>query len=304
MFRAYLADSNERPFLRTGDLGFVHQGEVFVTGRLKDVIIIRGRNHYPQDIEATVEKSHPALRVNCGAAFAVEGEGTEKLVVVQELERTHLRKLKQEEVFAAIRRAISETHELQVQTIVLLKTATIPKTSSGKIQRHACKKGFLDDELAVVAVWNARSSVSPTISPMTRIPAPTNRGDLQRWIINWLARELQLTPQQIDPQRPFADYGLDSVMTVALAQELGNWLGKEIEMTIAWNFPSIAAAVTYLAQTYLSPSPQVSVPEPVGAKLSPSYSELKDMSQFLEKLSELEMAQLLAQELAFIQQGK
>lgn len=151
-FNAYLGDKG--PFLRTGDLGFLLDGELFVTGRLKDTIIIRGRNHYPQDIELTVEKSHPALRSNSGAAFGVEIDGNEELIIVQEVERTYLRKLNVDEIAGNIRQAITEEHELQVYAIVLLKTGSIPKTSSGKIQRYACKTGFLKGSLNAVGKWS------------------------------------------------------------------------------------------------------------------------------------------------------
>ncbi|HBY79455.1 MAG TPA: AMP-dependent synthetase, partial [Cyanobacteria bacterium UBA11148] len=147
--------TNEGPFLRTGDLGFVQNDELFITGRLKDLIIIRGRNHYPQDIELTVEQSHPALRPGCGAAFTVEVDDSERLVIVQEVERSYLRKLEVDNVVEAIRRAISQHYELQVDAIVLLKTGSIPKTSSGKIQRHACKTGFLDNTLMLVGIWKS-----------------------------------------------------------------------------------------------------------------------------------------------------
>jgi acyl-CoA synthetase (AMP-forming)/AMP-acid ligase II len=142
------------PFLRTGDLGFLQDGELFITGRIKDVIIIRGQNHYPQDIELTVEKSHPALRPGCGAAFAVEVKGSERLVVVQEVERTYLRKLDVNEVVGSIRQAVAAEHALQVYATVLVKTGSIPKTSSGKIQRHACRSGFLAGSLSVVEDWS------------------------------------------------------------------------------------------------------------------------------------------------------
>ncbi|WP_461947896.1 fatty acyl-AMP ligase, partial [Nostoc sp.] len=153
-FQAYLKDTGEGPFLRTGDLGFLQHGELFVTGRLKDVIIIRGRNHYPQDIELTVEKSHPALRTVCGAAFTVEDKGQERLVVVQEVERSFLRKLNAKEVIGNIRQAVTWEHELEVYAVLLLKPGSIPKTSSGKIQRHACWAGFLAGSLDVVEDWS------------------------------------------------------------------------------------------------------------------------------------------------------
>ena len=149
-FQAYLKDTGEGPFLRTGDLGFVFNAELFVTGRLKDVLIIRGANYYPQDIELTVEKSHPALRPNGGAAFMVKLNGAERLVIVQEVERTYLRKLDVDEVLGNIRQAVTAEHALQVYTTVLIKPSSIPKTSSGKIQRHACRTGFLNDNLKVL----------------------------------------------------------------------------------------------------------------------------------------------------------
>lgn len=153
-FQAYLADRSEGPFLRTGDLGFLQDEELFVTGRIKDVIIIRGQNHYPQDIELTVEKSHPALRSGCGAAFAVEVKGAERLVIVQEVERSYLRQLNVNEVVGNIRHAVAAEHSLQIYATVLVKTGSIPKTSSGKIQRHACRSGFLAGSLNVVEDWS------------------------------------------------------------------------------------------------------------------------------------------------------
>ncbi len=153
-FHGNLGNTDDRTFLRTGDLGFVQDGELFITGRIKDVIIIRGRNHYPQDIELTVEKSHAALKSGCGAAFAVEVKGEERLVVVQEVERSYLRKLNANEVIESIRRAVTAEHALQLYAIVLVKTGSIPKTSSGKIQRHICRYRFLTGSLNVVGDWS------------------------------------------------------------------------------------------------------------------------------------------------------
>jgi 8-amino-7-oxononanoate synthase len=158
-FQAYLKDTGDGPFLRTGDLGFLDNGELFVTGRIKDVIIIHGLNHYPQDIEATVQRAHPRLRRDCGAAFTVETNGREKLVIVQEVERR--KQGHWEEIFQAIRRAVAQEHDLVVESILLLRAGSIPKTSSGKIQRHACRNGYLDGSLQVVARWDAPERAEP-----------------------------------------------------------------------------------------------------------------------------------------------
>ena len=163
-FKAYLADSGEGSFLRTGDLGFLQDGELFVTGRLKDLIIIRGRNYYPQDIELTVEQSHPSLRENCSAAFSVDVDSEERLVVVGEVERRYLKGLNVEQVAESIQKAVSQEHMLKVYGVALLRVGSIPKTSSGKIQRRACQKGFLEGTLNVVGSW--------TLTDMTKIKQP------------------------------------------------------------------------------------------------------------------------------------
>jgi len=146
-FHAYLAETGEGPFLRTGDLGFLRDGELFITGRLKDLIIIAGRNHYPQDIELTVEQSHPAIRPGGCVAFSVEGNGSEHLVVMAEVERRHDRSLDGAEVVGAIRQAVAEQHEVRVHAVQFLKTGRLPKTPSGKLQRRACQASFLDGTL-------------------------------------------------------------------------------------------------------------------------------------------------------------
>ncbi|MDH6098907.1 fatty acyl-AMP ligase [Anabaenopsis sp. FSS-46] len=160
-FRAKLANGDKRNFLRTGDLGFLREGELFITGRIKDVIIIWGRNHYPQDIEYSLQQSHQALRLDCGAAFTIEIDNQDKLVIVQEVERTYLSKLNVNEVFSAIREAVALHHGLQVYAMALIKPGSIPKTSSGKIQRQACRQAFLTKVMAVVGQWQQNPLSSP-----------------------------------------------------------------------------------------------------------------------------------------------
>jgi acyl-CoA synthetase (AMP-forming)/AMP-acid ligase II len=170
-FRAYLARSREGPFLRTGDLGFLKDGELVVTGRIKDLIIIRGRNIYPQDIEQTVETCHPALRPGCGGAFRVETADEERLVVVQEVDPRRRPDL--DEVAGAIRQAVAEQHEVPVYDVVLIKPGAFPKTSSGKLQRRACKDDYLAGSLTGVLLWRGKPSTGLQVKSADLRSEPT-----------------------------------------------------------------------------------------------------------------------------------
>jgi acyl-CoA synthetase (AMP-forming)/AMP-acid ligase II len=144
-------------WLRTGDLGFRDaDGELFITGRIKDLIIIRGVNHYPQDIERSVQAAHPALRPNCGAAFSVSGDlGDEELVVVQEVERTERNKIDPAEITDLIRQSVVDQHEVFARHIVLIRPGTLPKTTSGKIQRALARKLWLEGGWSVSTLASA-----------------------------------------------------------------------------------------------------------------------------------------------------
>ena len=166
-FNAYLKDRQDESFLRTGDLGFLENDELFVTGLLKDIIIINGRNHYPQDLERTVEETNPYIRPSGVASFSVDIEGEERLVVLVEVNRRYwdtskiqsqsngysveTKTANPQELIRSIRREINQNHDLQVYKILLLKPGSIPKTSSGKIQRHVCRANFLADKLNVLS---------------------------------------------------------------------------------------------------------------------------------------------------------
>jgi acyl-CoA synthetase (AMP-forming)/AMP-acid ligase II len=151
VFGAYTADTGAGPFLRTGDLGFMRDEQLFVTGRLKDLIIIRGRNFYPQDIELTVEQSHTALRPGCGAAFAVTRADAEHLVVMHEARDDDQGDA--EQAVIAIRRAILRSHGIGPHAILLLPPRAVIKTSSGKIARRACREAFESRGLASILEW-------------------------------------------------------------------------------------------------------------------------------------------------------
>ena len=244
--------------MRTGDLGFKLNGELFVTGRLKDLIIIRGRNYYPQDIELTVENSHRALRSHCSAAFSQEIEGEKRLLVACEVERTYLRKLNTDEVVRAIQIAVSTEHELEVYGVVLLKTGSIPKTSSGKIQRRACKLGFLEGGLNVVGQWQKTIEQNPTIIGSNSQPNSQDSSsqkssktvaEIEAWLAGKIAEILQIAPVHIDLKQPLAIYGLNSVKAVNIAAELEEWLGISVAPTIVYDYPTIRALADYLGQT-------------------------------------------------------
>jgi acyl-CoA synthetase (AMP-forming)/AMP-acid ligase II len=149
VFGARLTGTGDGPFLRTGDLGFLRSGELAITGRIKDLIILDGRNYYPQDIEATVEQQVAAVRPGGVAAFSVDGAGAEHLVIAAEIDRGH-RAVDPRELVRAIRRAIVEEHAINPHQIVLLRAGGIPKTTSGKIQRYACRNSYLAGTLGVV----------------------------------------------------------------------------------------------------------------------------------------------------------
>ena len=153
-FHNYLVNTGEGPFLRTGDLGFLHNCNLYITGRLKDVIIIRGQNHYPQDIEFTVQQSSLAFGASGGAAFMIEIQNMERLIIVHEIDRTYLRKINVKEAIKTIRQAVSSQHGLEVHSVVLVKPGSIPKTSSGKIRRFACRAKFLAKSLEIVEDWS------------------------------------------------------------------------------------------------------------------------------------------------------
>lgn len=301
-FRAWLANTREGPFLRTGDLGFLLDDELFVTGRLKDVLIVRGRNHYPQDIELTVEQSHPAIRrPGCCAAFMVDREGEERLVVVAEVERRYRERRRQadcsttepverrqssdrrqtvldqgcepeanqpcdaEQIFGDIRQEIAEHHQLQPYAILLLRAGSIPRTSSGKIQRHACREKFVAASLAVIAEW-----VTPALYPVATleqtveqakeesVPQPLHSWSLSQdpaqrqqtiedWLISHITQQLRVQPQAINVQDPFTRFGLDSIQVVSLVVSLEEWLGYELLPDLLERHPTISSLSQHLS---------------------------------------------------------
>ncbi len=252
-FKGYLKDSQEGPFLRTGDFGFIFDDELFVTGRLKDLIIIRGKNHYPQDIELTTQRSHQTLRPSCNAAFSVDVDNEERLVIVQEVHEAAIASLDPEQVFNAIRQAVFQEHQLQVYAILLLKPGTVPKTSSNKIQRHACKIGFLEDSLEVIAsnrqetVTGQEKQVSLDLNTLLSSPPQKRQGLLQAYLQGLIANVLKVAPSAIDWTQPLTSMGLDSLTVVQLSDLLQENLGSSFQATLIFEYPTVEALANYFA---------------------------------------------------------
>ncbi len=230
-FQATMANGNGKPLLRTGDLGFVHDGELFVTGRLKDLIIVRGVNKYPQDIEASVENSSSRLRTAGAAAFAVEHASTERLVVVCEVERGQNKEWA--DVLQAVRSNVTAEHDIPPDAVVLVRAGSVPKTSSGKVQRKQCKQQFLDNKLLVVArwsVWDHHSIETETSAPAAKteqLSDEQNRVvpivcDAVKSIAQERAGELDIDTNIV------VDLGLDSLERLQIAYSLEETFGGRI----------------------------------------------------------------------------
>jgi len=163
-FGAYL-DDGDGPFLRTGDLGTMSNEELIVTGRLKDVLIVRGLKHYPQDLEITAERQHPAIRPGCSAAFSFDDNGRESIAIAAELDPRELpadvgsRKLELCEIALRIKRAIADDHGIVLDAIAFLTIGAMPKTSSGKLRRHACRASFVGETLDELFRWTPATLV-------------------------------------------------------------------------------------------------------------------------------------------------
>jgi acyl-CoA synthetase (AMP-forming)/AMP-acid ligase II/acyl carrier protein len=230
-------------YLRTGDQGLMDQGELFVTGRLKELIIIRGVNHYPHDIEHTAQSAHAALRPGFAAAFGYERDGVEKLAIAIEIERTQ-RNADPKPIIDAIRAKVAEAHEIEVSAVLLLMPGELPKTPSGKTQRGLCREQFLSGTLECAAKWEAQDAQS---APPTA-PAPAN-GELKGWLVEQLASRVGVAPKEIDADEPLARYGLDSASAVSMALEIEKALGRDLPATLFWDYPSITLLAEYLEST-------------------------------------------------------
>jgi acyl-CoA synthetase (AMP-forming)/AMP-acid ligase II/acyl carrier protein len=298
-FAARLANGNARSYLRTGDLGFLSDGELYVTGRLKEVIIVRGRNLYPQDIELTVGESCEELCANAGAAFSIDVNGEEQLVIAHEVDRRY-RDHDWSRIVARVRRAVAREHDVDPHRVVLLRQGSLPLTTSGKIQRQLCRDKFLDDDLKIIHSWKLpqeRSDQALCSANPARLVS--SRGSnwsaddvnwlnehIEFWLLDWLEQRGGVPAAEIHREKPFAEYGLDSLTAVELSQQLGDWLELELAPVLAWNYPTPAKLAPYLAARVSGTGGELA--EAAFQAPAPSTEQFEQLLAEIEALSERE----------------
>ncbi|MRH87748.1 HAD-IIIC family phosphatase [Nocardia sp. SYP-A9097] len=244
---------DDRRYLRTGDLGFVSGGELFVTGRSKDLLIIDGRNHYPQDIESTVEAAHAGVRAGCVAAFSVEIRSSgEQPVVVAEVRTEEPEELAAIET--AVRGAVSTEHGLTLATVMLIRPGTIFKTSSGKIQRQACRAAYGSGELLELTAGPLRSPEDElfdfeeeTATEPTAASSGPSTEAVRAWLVKTIAQQAALDPERIDVNQPIVEFGLGSADLVELVVDLSDFYGEFLDTNLFFDNPTIEGVARALA---------------------------------------------------------
>ena len=243
-FAGYLS-SGSGPWLRTGDLGAMLNNQLYVTGRIKDVLIVRGLNHYPHDIELSVGSCHEELDPDRVAAFSVERGAREAIVVAAECHKRALR----EQVFEAVRRALVEGHDIAADEIVLIALGAVPRTSSGKLRRFAYRDAWLANTLPVWGRWQAPSISERSASSadpgncsrrMLSIPPPLRFDYLLISLQRRTAKVLRAADwQRIEIHLPWPELGLDSSQRARLREELAQWTGLNLSAGILTDAPTI-----------------------------------------------------------------
>nr|WP_312371997.1 AMP-binding protein [Delftia acidovorans] len=265
---ARLADAagDATPYLRTGDLGFIDPGnegagQLYIVGRIKDMLVIRGVNHAPQDIEHSVARCDEAFMPDGCAAFSVVADGQEQLVVVQELRRSHMRQVDGAALLRRVREAVAARHALQLFALCLIAQAHLPKTTSGKVQRQLCRTLFLEDRLDCAYAWrrgavDAQQALCADAGQQSRrygavgLPgaaAVHDEAATLEWLQQWLQSHCDVEAGGVDAELSFSAFGMDSALTVRMVDALARWRGIELEAEVAWNYPSPALLASHLA---------------------------------------------------------
>ncbi|GIQ67177.1 type I polyketide synthase [Xylanibacillus composti] len=286
-FGIELLDEPGVRYLRSGDLGFIHEGELYMTGRLKDMIIIRGANHYPQDIERTAASVSDELRQGgWGIAFDVTDGGEQKLIVVQEVERTARKRIDVGKTGRAMAQAISECHGIDLDTVVFVPPGKVPKTSSGKLQRRACKKMFEQGELEEIGRWQRPAAAAAGARPHAEQKAIAP-GEMVDWMRNLLAAWTGIPLAEMSPNQSFSSLGLGSVQVVEMIAEIGHAFDLSLPPSLAFEYPTISSLAEYLSGSVKELASDGGEFEPVAIiGLDCRFPDAEDPRQFWELLME------------------
>jgi acyl-CoA synthetase (AMP-forming)/AMP-acid ligase II/cytochrome P450/predicted RND superfamily exporter protein/acyl carrier protein len=265
-------DGDARRYLRTGDLGFIRNEGLFVTGRLKDLIVVRGQNHYPQDIELTVEGCHAAMRPGCVAAFAIEHDDDARLVVVAELDNRRMQGIDPAVIIDAVRTAVAQHHELHVQTVALIRMGALPKTSSGKVQRRATRVALLEGSLEEILRSdsathknNNTDALVLTKDLLMSLAPAAREAQLAAHVQRSVAQALGVPLDEVTLERPLYALGLDSMAAVQLRAELEQLTGSALPLADYLEGPSI----TQLARLALGTREAASTAVALGGGVAP-----------------------------------
>lgn len=259
-------DGDERDWFRTGDLGFVLDGELYVTGRIKDLIIVDGRNIHAHDVEHSLAGAHPLLRSGVAVCQIVE-DGSGRLLVVNEVLRAPTPE-QAAEIVTAIRRVVSREHDLAVDEIVLVRRGGILKTSSGKTRRKDIARVFLQGELAAVYTWSKGGVATPTDHEAPTGDQQLEPRELTAWLREQVAAAARVPVDQVDVAAPLADLGLGSRDLVGLAGSLETKVGANVPATLLWEHPTIEAVVAHYCGDSSAPAAQA-VSRPAGSAGEP-----------------------------------
>ncbi|WP_062054967.1 hybrid non-ribosomal peptide synthetase/type I polyketide synthase, partial [Aquimarina longa] len=241
------------PYLRTGDMGFLNANELYISGRLKEMMIINGANYFPQDIEQTVQYSNSDLQNNAGVAFATEIEGKQQLIIVQEVRRTSIRNYDFEHIVRSISESIWLEHELSVYSIVLVNPGKVGKTSSGKIQRLKTKTSYEQKTLdGVLDIWSVGTKIKKDQKKsVTKLKESYNlkvsNNEITKWLQQAISQELNTGIENIGIDTSFAELGMSSFQGIRLSGLLSDYLEKEISPTLIYSYPTISKLVTYIS---------------------------------------------------------
>jgi acyl-CoA synthetase (AMP-forming)/AMP-acid ligase II/acyl carrier protein len=245
IFRARLADGNTRTYVRSGDIGFLDdRGNLYIAGRLKDVLIIRGKNYYPHDLEAVVEICHPALAIGGASIFSIEVGNEERVVVVQEIVRGSATRLEPEAIVDSVSRSLAEAFELKLHALALLKPGRLPKTSSGKKQRGRAKKLYLEGGLDALSYWTAPESANVGQAAVVRARIVQDLSTIDAvdsWLRSRIAEYVNINPNGIDADQPVSHLGVDSLIAMKLTAEISELWGVEAEPTLLWEYSTLQA---------------------------------------------------------------